>query len=86
MTGILDWGSQMYQRDIVGTFGLVDETQHTGNTESSVHGICIVPSYESLIWLLRAVGFARVERVTPPVGAYEQMRSFKRVMVVAYVE
>ena len=86
MTGIIDWGSQMYQRDIVGSFGLVDETQHTGNTESSVHGICIVPSYESLIWLLRAVGFARVERVTPPVGAYEQMRSGKRVMVVAYVD
>jgi hypothetical protein len=33
-----------------------------------------------------AVGFARVERIAPPVGAYEQMRSGKRVMVVAYVD
>ena len=85
MTGIIDWGSQMYQRDIVGSFGLVDEMEHTGDTESSVHGICVVPSYEALVWLLRAVGFARVERVLPPVGAYEQMRSGKRVMVIARV-
>ena len=85
MTGVVDWGSQMYQRDIVASFGLVDETQHTEDTESSVHGICVVPSYEALVWLLRAVGFARVERVEPPPGAYEQLRSGKRVMVVAYV-
>ena len=85
MTGVIDWGSQMYQRDIVGSFGLVDETQHTGDTESSVHGICVVPSYEALVWLLRTVGFAHVERVEPPIGAYEQLRSGKRVMVVARV-
>jgi hypothetical protein len=85
MTGIVDWGSQMYQRDIVGSFGLVDETEHTGDTESSVHGICVVPSYEALVWLLRAVGFAHVERIEPPAGAYEQLRSGKRVMVVARV-
>ena len=86
MTGVTDWGSQMYQRDIVGSFGLVDETQHTEDTESSVHGICVVPRYEALVWLLRAVGFAHVQRVEPPVGAYEQMRSGKRVMVIARVE
>jgi hypothetical protein len=85
MTGIVDWGSQLYQRDIVGSFGLIDETADTGDAESSVHGICVVPSYEALVWLLRAVGFARVERVEPPVGAYEQLRSGKRVMVVAHV-
>ena len=44
-----------------------------------------MPSYDALMWLLRAVGFARVERVEPPVGAYEQLRSGKRVMVVAHV-
>ena len=85
MTGIVDWGSQLYQRDIVGSFGLIDETRDTDDAESSVHGICVVPSYEALVWLLRAVGFARVERVEPPVGAYEQLRSGKRVMVVAHV-
>jgi hypothetical protein len=35
---------------------------------------------------LRAVGFARVERVRPPENAYEQLRSGKRVMVVAHVD
>ena len=86
MTGIVDWGSYHFQREMVGSLALIDETNVTDNAESSTSGICIVPSYESLLWLLRAVGFARVERIAPPLGAYEQLRSGKRVMVVAHVD
>jgi tRNA (mo5U34)-methyltransferase len=86
MTGVVDWGSYQFQREIVGSLALIDETDVTDNAESSTSGVCIVPSYESLIWLLRAVGFARVERIAPPQGAYEQLRSGKRVMVVAHVD
>ena len=85
-TGIVDWGSYRFQREMIGSLALIDETHVTDNAESSVSGICIVPSYPSLAWLLRAVGFARVERVRPPENAYEQLRSGKRVMVVAPVD
>jgi protein-L-isoaspartate O-methyltransferase len=84
LTGIVDWGSYRFQRSIIGSLALVDELQVTDDPESSTTGICIVPSYEALLWLLRAVGFSRVERIPPPAGAYEQHASGKRVMVLAH--
>jgi tRNA (mo5U34)-methyltransferase len=85
VTGVVDWGSYQFQRQIIGCLAVIDETNVTDNPESSTTGICIVPSYEALVWMLRAVGFARVERVPPPLHAYEQLASGKRVMVVAHV-
>lgn len=85
MTGIVDWGSYQFQRPIVGSVAIIDETAETHAPEASTTGICLCPSYEALLWLLLRVGFARVERVAPPAGAYEQLASGKRVMVVAYV-
>jgi tRNA (mo5U34)-methyltransferase len=86
MTGVVDWGSYQFQRTMIGSLALIDEMGVTDNPESSTTGICIVPSYEALVWMLRAVGFRRVERIMPPEGAYEQLASGKRVMVIAYVE
>lgn len=85
MTGVVDWGSYQFQRQMIGSLALIDEMNVTDNPESSTTGICIVPSYEALLWILRAVGFARVERIAPPPGAYEQLASGKRVMVLAHV-
>lgn len=86
MTGVVDWGSYQFQRQMIGSLALIDETGVTDNPESSTTGICIVPSYEALVWMLRAVGFRRVERIMPPEGAYEQLASGKRVMVIAYTQ
>ncbi len=38
------------------------------------------------MFVLHKVGFTRVERIAPPEGAYEQLASGKRVMVVAHVD
>ena len=86
MSGIVDWGSWRFQRHMVGAFGIVDETDETHASEASVHGICLAPSIETLEWLLKRVGFARVQRLLPPPDGYEQLVAHKRVMFAAHVE
>ena len=86
MTGVVDWGAYTFQRHMVGSFALIDETAETHAPEASTTGICLCPSLEALVWTLTKVGFARVERVAPPQDAYEQHASGKRVMVIAHVD
>lgn len=85
LSGIVDWGSWRFQRHMVGAFGIIDETEETHASEASVHGICLAPSIETLEWLLKRVGFARVERLMPPPDGYEQLVAHKRVMFAAHV-
>jgi hypothetical protein len=85
MNGFVDYGSYQYVRPLKGSFGIVDETQETHGPEASVTGVCLVPSLDALLWLLQQVGFSRVEVLTPPEDAYEQLRYHKRVMVAAQV-
>ena len=84
LSGVVDWGSWRFQRHMVGAFGIIDETDETHASEASVHGICLAPSIETLEWLLKRVGFARVERLVPPPDGYEQLVAHKRVMFAAY--
>jgi tRNA (mo5U34)-methyltransferase len=86
LSGMVDWGSWRFQRPMVGAFGIIDETAETHASEASVHGICLAPSIEALEWLLKRVGFARVERLMPPPDGYEQLVGHKRAMFAAYVE
>jgi hypothetical protein len=86
LSGIVDWGSWRFQRPMMGNFGIIDETEETHASEASVHGICLAPSIETLEWLLRRVGFRRVERLQPPPDGYEQLVAQKRVMFVAHVD
>ncbi len=85
MTGVVDWGAYHFQRPMVASFGIIDETAETHAPEASYHGICVTPSLEALLWLLKRVGFSRVERLVVPEGGYEQLASGKRVMVAAWV-
>jgi hypothetical protein len=86
MTGMVDYGSYRFVRPLKGSFGIIDETEETHGPETSTTGICLVPSLEALFWIMRKVGFARVELVAPPDNAYEQLRYGKRVMVAGYVD
>jgi SAM-dependent methyltransferase len=86
MSGVVDWGSWRFQRHMVGNFGIIDETDETHAPEASVRGICLAPSIEALEWLLRRVGFARVERLLPPPDGHEQLVGHKRAMFAAHVE
>lgn len=86
MTGMVDYGSYRFVRPLKGSFGIIDETEETHGPETSTTGICLVPSLEALFWIMRKVGFSRVELVPPPEDAYEQLRYGKRVMVAGYVD
>jgi hypothetical protein len=86
LSGVVDWGSWRFQRHMVGSFGIIDETEETHAPEASVRGICLAPSAEALEWLLRRVGFARVERLLPPPDGHEQLVGHKRAMFAAHVE
>lgn len=85
MTGFVDYGSYQYVRPLKGSFGIIDETGDTHGPEASITGICLVPSLEALVWILRKVGFSKVDVLQPPEDGYEQLRFNKRVMVAAEV-
>jgi hypothetical protein len=86
LTGMVDYGSYRFVRPLKGSFGIIDETEETHGPEASTTGICLVPSLDALLWIMRKVGFARVELLPPPADAYEQLRYGKRVMVAGFAD
>ncbi|HKE47274.1 MAG TPA: DUF1698 domain-containing protein [Rhodanobacteraceae bacterium] len=86
MTGMVDYGSYRFVRPLKGSFGIIDETEETHGPEASTTGICLVPSLEALVWIMRKIGFSRVEVLDPPADAYEQLRYGKRVMVAGVID
>ncbi|HRQ64440.1 MAG TPA: methyltransferase domain-containing protein [Xanthomonadaceae bacterium] len=86
MSGMVDYGSYRFVRPLKGSFGVIDETDDTHGPEASTTGICLVPSTEALLWILRKVGFARAEVLPVPEDGYEQLVHGKRVMVLAQVD
>jgi tRNA (mo5U34)-methyltransferase len=82
----IDWGSYRSYKDLCGTIVIVDETEEIAavNREANVSTISLVPSLRALLFLLKAVGFARAEVVKPPPGAYEQLAQGKRAVVAAF--
>lgn len=85
LAGYVDYGSYQYVKKLEGSFGIVDETEETHGPEASTEGICLVPSLDALLWILRKVGFSRVDVLQPPDDAYEQLKYHKRVMVAAQI-
>lgn len=85
LSGMVDWGSYEFVRPLKGCFGIIDEVDETHAPEASVTGVCLAPSTEGLIWLLRAVGFREAYVLPVPADGYEQLRHGKRVMVAALV-
>lgn len=86
MTGMVDYGSYRFVRPLKGSFGIIDETDDTHGPEASTTGICLVPSLEALFWILRKIGFDRVELLPVPADGYEQLLHGKRAMVAAWVD
>lgn len=84
LAGHIDYGHHTFVKPVTGSFAIVDETDETHGPETSTTGICLVPSLDALLWILRKVGFARVEVLPVPSDGYEQLLHHKRVMVAAY--
>lgn len=84
MSGYMDWGSHQYVKEIHGSFTVIDESEELHGPEMSVTGICLCPSLDALMWIMKKVGFARVELIAPPRDGYEQHLYGKRVVVAGY--
>ena len=85
LSGMLDWGSHEFVRPIQGCFTVIDETDETHGAEASTEGICLAPSADTLLWIMRKVGFRDVALVTPPGDGYEQHRHGKRVLAAGWI-
>jgi tRNA (mo5U34)-methyltransferase len=85
LTGYMDWGSYQYVKKIQGSFTVIDESEELHGPEMSVTGICLCPSLDALMWIMKKVGFARVELIAPPGNGYEQHRFGKRAVVAGYI-
>ncbi len=70
--------SQQPQERFKGAFGLIEAPENSG-------GFSLLPSTESLIWLLKQTGFHRVDVLPPPADACEELKSGNRVFIAAYI-
>ena len=85
LSGQLDWGNYTFVKPMMGSFAIIDETEETHGPEMSTTGICLAPSIEALMWIMRKVGFKDVKMIEPEDHFYEQHRFKKRVMIAGYV-
>lgn len=84
--GTAEWGSREWTRPYQGVIAVIDEAGEfdAGNRETGVTPMATCPSPKALTYMLHRAGFARVEFVQPPRGAYEQHARGKRVVVAAW--
>jgi ubiquinone/menaquinone biosynthesis C-methylase UbiE len=84
--GATEWGAREWTRPYQGILALVDESGEfdAGNRETGVTPMATCPSPKALCFMLRQAGFARVEFLVPPEGAYEQHARGKRVVCAAW--
>jgi ABC-2 type transport system ATP-binding protein/lipopolysaccharide transport system ATP-binding protein len=85
VSGQVDWGSCQTQKELQGSFALID---HRGETHLPYRGLTdfsLCPGRETLIKLMRRLGFSRVEVIDPPPETHEQLASHKRIIVAGYI-
>jgi ABC-type polysaccharide/polyol phosphate transport system ATPase subunit/SAM-dependent methyltransferase len=85
VSGQIDWGTYRSHKPLQGSFALIDQSEEIDSPLCSLSGISLCPGRESLIWLMKRLGFSRVEVLPPPEDAYEQLAAGKRIMVIGYV-
>lgn len=81
VSGRVEDGFYLYQRDVRGAFGLVldyPDGREGGSTE-----VALVPSLGALLFLLRTFGFEEVVVLPPEPDDYEQFRRGSRVIIYA---
>jgi SAM-dependent methyltransferase len=73
------------RKQLHGSIALIDREEEPHPPASDQAPIPLYPGREALIWMMRRIGFSRVEVVAPPPGACDQLASGKRIMAVGHV-
>lgn len=81
LTGPIENGSYLWQRDLNGLFGLCVDLSHS--PEGGLTDLALVPSREALEFLLKQFGFKTVKFYKPEPDDYEQFTRNHRVIVFA---
>lgn len=84
LSGDMDWGGGQ-RKTVQGSFAVLDQASEKTLPIGSLTDLSLCPGRETLIWMLKHLGFSRVEIVPPPPGAYEHLATGNRVMIAAYV-
>ncbi len=84
--GETEWGQRDSKQPYRGVVAWIDDSAEfdADNNEVGHSPIAMCPSPRALEFMLRQAGFARVEFVDAPDGAYEQHARGKRVVCAAY--
>jgi len=81
ISGRIEDGSYLWQRDLNGLFGLcIDNSYHK---EGGLTDLALVPSRDAVLFLLRQVGFNKIELYQPSPDDYEQFVRGSRIIVFA---
>ena len=83
IVGQTEWGRQECQMPYEGGFAVIDETCFDDNPETGASPLALCPSPKALKTILSALGFGRIETVSPPSEGNEQMLRGKRVVLAA---
>ncbi len=81
LTGSLEDGSYLWQRDLNGVFGLCID--YSESPEGGLTDLSLVPSRQALEFLLRQFGFKTVNFYKPEADDYEQFVRGHRVIIFA---
>ncbi len=81
LTGSIEDGSYLWQRELNGLFGLCVDYSHS--PEGGLTDVALVPSRQALEFLLKQFGFKTVDFYTPELSDYEQFVRGHRVVVYA---
>jgi tRNA (mo5U34)-methyltransferase len=86
VSGTTEWGAHDWTRRYSGVLALIDETPEygLGNPETGATPLALCPSRNALLTMLKHAGFARVDVIPPPTGAYEQHARGRRIVVAAH--
>jgi SAM-dependent methyltransferase len=81
----IDVGAPGEQKQFRGAFALLEQGENPSALANGSTRLALYPGREALIFLLKRVGFSRVEIISAPEGAGEPLASGGRIMVAAYV-
>lgn len=84
-TGDINWGAHDNFKRYEGAFAVLDRADELDSPWGSLSPITLIPGRETLLWIMRKLGFARVEELPVPPDSYEQFVSGKRVMIAGYL-